>query len=100
MGFLLDHAEAQVDRLFCFDDFRRFELNMLAAQVFNQPRPAAEQHRHEVDKDFVDEPECDELLCNVPALYHDILIACRFFRCFKRGFNAINKRVHATSGMS
>ena len=40
--FLLDNAEAQVERLFCFDYFCRFELNMLAAQVFNQPRAGTE----------------------------------------------------------
>ena len=36
-----NNAEAQVDRLFCFDHFRRFEMNMLAAQVVNQSRAAA-----------------------------------------------------------
>jgi hypothetical protein len=38
-----------------------------------------------VDKDFIDQLESDELLRNVPASYADILIACQFFRCFKRG---------------
>ena len=41
---------------------------MLAAQVFKQPRAAAEQHGDEVDQDFVNEAECDELLRNVCAL--------------------------------
>lgn len=71
---------------------------MLAAQVFNQPRAAAEQQRGKMDRDFINQAQCDELLRNVPATYADVLIACRFFRYFKRGFNAINKRVHTTIG--
>ena len=69
---------------------------MLAGQVFNQPNAAAEQHGDEVDKDFVNEAEFDELLRNVCACYCYILISGRFFRFFKRGFNAINESIHTT----
>jgi len=60
-GFLLDHAKAQVDCLFCFDHFYLFELNMLAVQVLEQANTAAKQHRDEVNRDFIHEPEFEKL---------------------------------------
>jgi len=41
---------------------------MFAAGVLEQPRAAAEQHGDEVDKEFVNEAECDELLRGVSFL--------------------------------
>ena len=45
-----------------------FERDMFAAGVLEQPRAAAEQHGDEVDKEFVNEAECDELLRGVSFL--------------------------------
>ena len=42
---------------------------MLTAQVLEQSCAAAEQHGGQVDQDFVNEAEPDELLRGVCALY-------------------------------
>jgi hypothetical protein len=61
----LHNAESQVDSLRRFDHFESFERDMFAAETLEQPRAAAKQHRDEVNRDFVNEAACDELLCNV-----------------------------------
>jgi hypothetical protein len=45
-----------------FDHFGSFELEMFAAHVLVQPYTTAEQHKREVDKEFVNEAEGDALL--------------------------------------
>jgi hypothetical protein len=52
---------------------------VLAVQVSEQGRAAAEQHGDEVNRDFVNEAEFEELVGNVGARYGYILIACNFF---------------------
>ena len=56
---LLHHAEAQMNRLLCFDHFDRFKRDMLAAHVLVQSYAAAEQHGDEVNRDFVNETGFD-----------------------------------------
>jgi len=67
-----------VDRLYCFDHFHRFELDMLAVQVLKQSNAAAKQHRDEVDR--------------------DIFITCRFLCFFKRSLNAIGETIYTSMG--
>ena len=98
VGFLLDNAEAQVNSLFGFDHFCRFELDLFATQMLVHSRAATEQYRDKVNKDFVNASESDKLLCSVPAVNKNLLIACPLFRYFERGINTINKYVHATIG--
>lgn len=50
---------------------------------------AAEQHRDNMNRGFVNEAALKEVLCNVCAAYRYLLIARRFFRFFKRGFHFI-----------
>jgi len=76
------------------DYFDRFKRDMFAVQAFEQACAAAEQHGNEVDRDFINETKFEELLSNVCARYVNILTTCQFFRCFKRGFNAINETVY------
>jgi hypothetical protein len=65
-GSLRD-AEPQVDHLSSLDHFDNFKRDVLAVQVSEQWRTAAEQHRDKVNRDFVNETKCDELLRNVRA---------------------------------
>jgi hypothetical protein len=94
--FLLDHAETQMDRFFRFDHFYRFELNGPTTYVLVKSRAAAEQYGDKVNKNFVNEPECDKLCCRVTTVDENVLIACRFFGYFKCGFNIVDKCVHTT----
>ena len=65
----LHDAEAQMNGLSSFDHFCRFERDMLTALLLEQSYAAAEQHGDEVDRDFVNQAECDELPGNVRARY-------------------------------
>ena len=87
-----------MNSLLCFDHFCRFEREMLTARVLKQSYAAAEQHGSDVDHDFVNEAECDELLRSVCTLYYNIPISGRFFRFFVRSFNAVNENIHTSIG--
>jgi hypothetical protein len=58
-----------VDRLSSLDLFDSFKLDVLAVQALEQSRAAAEQHGDEVNPDFVNQAEFEELLRNVRAGY-------------------------------
>ncbi len=87
-----------MDRLGSLDHFYDFKRDVLAVQAIEQSCAAAEQHRDEVNRDFANESAFEKLPCNVCACYVDILIPCQLFGSFKRGFYAINERVHASIG--
>src|SRR5688572_1463663 len=95
---LLHDAEPLVDHLGSLNHFGNLKRDMLAVEVSNQRRSAAEQHRDEMDRDFVDESKFEELLRNIRARYGYILIACLYFRFFERGFHPINEAIDTTIG--
>lgn len=61
------NAESQVDSLSSLDHFDSFKRDVLAVQALEQSRAAAEQHGDEMNRDFVNEAEFEELLRNVCA---------------------------------
>lgn len=88
-----------MDRLFCFDHFDHFELNMLAIQVLEQANAAAKQHRDEVNRDFINKAAFEELRRDVLATHdRDIFIPGRDLRPFERSFNAVSETVYTAIG--
>jgi hypothetical protein len=54
------------------------QVDALVAQMVEEPLPLAEQHGHEVDPDFVQEPEPDRLLRDVCARQAECSSTCPF----------------------
>ena len=88
-----------MDRLCCLDHFDRFKRDVLAVQALEQSRAAAEQHGDEVDRDFVNEAEFEELLRNVCAPCMTISLSpANFFAVSNAASTPSTKRVHTTIG--
>jgi hypothetical protein len=78
----------------------RLELDLLVADLIEHPLAASEQHRHQVDRDLVDQAGPDELAAQVGAAHHrDCLLAGGLHRLLQRGIDSAgHERVDAVLG--
>jgi hypothetical protein len=70
-----------------------FQPNLFSANCFKQPKPLVQEHRHDVNVEFIGKSSAQALLCGTCTTDNrNIFVACRHFGLTDGAFDTVSHK--------